>query len=363
MKYVDEFRNKALIDKLAGGIREAVDPSRTYNFMEVCGTHTMNIFRFALKDILPKNINLISGPGCPVCVTPNEFIDKAIWLANQDGVIVATFGDMFRVPGSRSSLEKERARGARIEMVYSSIDALSLAKRNADKEVIFLGIGFETTVPTVAQSILIAKKEKIKNYSVLCGHKTMPEVLMLLAGDKEVNIDGFLLPGHVSAIIGARPYDFLAKKFGKRCVIAGFEPVDILQAILMLIKQEKPVVDIQYTRIINRIGNKLAQATIDKVFENCPSAWRGFGIIKKSGLCIKKEYSRFDAGSKFKPNIAEPKDNKQCFCAYILKGTKIPPDCRLFGKVCTLENPVGACMVSSEGTCAAYYRYRSQRDG
>ncbi|MCX5686773.1 MAG: hydrogenase formation protein HypD, partial [Candidatus Omnitrophica bacterium] len=338
MKYVDEFRNKTLIDKLAEEIRRAVDPRRTYNFMEVCGTHTMNIFRFGLKDILPKNIRLISGPGCPVCVTPNEFIDKAIWLANRDGVIIATFGDMFRVPGSRSSLEKEKAHGVRIKMVYSSVDALSLAKKNQNKEVVFLGIGFETTVPTVAQSILIAKKEKIKNYSVLCGHKTMPEALKTLAEDKLVNIDGFLLPGHVSAIIGSKPYEFLAKKFGKRCVIAGFEPVDILQAIYMLIRQNTPKVDIQYTRIINKSGNALAQKTTGKVFKKIRSMWRGIGIIEGSGLKIRDEFSEFDAESKFNPKAELPIEDKGCFCGQILRGIKTPLDCRFFGRVCKPEN-------------------------
>jgi len=357
MKYVDEFRDKTLIDKLAGEIRAAVEPDRAYNFMEVCGTHTMNIFRFGLKDILPKNIRLISGPGCPVCVTPNEFIDKAVWLANRDGVIIATFGDMFKVPGSRSSLEREKALGAHIKMVYSSIDALSLAKRSADKEVVFLGIGFETTAPTVAQSILTAKKEKVNNYSVLCGHKTMPEALKVLAEDKSVNIDGFLLPGHVSAIIGRKPYEFLAGRFGKRCVIAGFEPVDILQAILMLIRQKAPKVDIQYTRIINKSGNTLAQKTTGKVFEKIKSMWRGIGIIEGSGLKIRDEFSEFDAESKFNPKAELPREDKGCFCGQILRGLKTPLDCRLFGKICKPEHPVGACMVSSEGTCAAYYRY------
>ncbi|MFA6141881.1 MAG: hydrogenase formation protein HypD [Candidatus Omnitrophota bacterium] len=358
MKYVDEFRDRHIIDKLAGEIRAAVDPLRTYNFMEVCGTHTMNIFRFGLKDILPKNIRLISGPGCPVCVTPNEFIDKAISLADRDDVIIATFGDMFKVPGSRSSLEKEKAKGAQIRMVYSSIDALSLAKKNVDKEVVFLGIGFETTTPTVAQSILIAKEEKIDNYSVLCGHKTMPEALKILAQDKDVKVDGFLLPGHVSAIIGSRPYGFLAKEFGKRCVIAGFEPIDILQSVLMLIRQKTPKIDIQYTRIIDKSGNGLAQQKAKKVFIKIGSSWRGIGIIERSGLKIRKEFSKFDAERKFNPKIEKPREDKGCFCGQILRGMKTPLDCRLFGKICTPENPVGACMVSSEGACAAYYKYK-----
>ena len=356
MKYIDEFRDRRLIDKVAGEIRRTVDADRTYNFMEVCGTHTMAIFRFGLRDILPGNINLISGPGCPVCVTPNEFIDKAISLGRRRDVIIATFGDMLKVPGSRSSLEKERARGASIKIVYSSIDALDLAKRRPDKEVVFLGIGFETTAPTVAQSIRAAKKKNIKNYSVLCGHKTMPEALKVLTEERGLRIDGFLLPGHVSAIIGTGPYEFLAKR-GKRCVVTGFEPLDILQAILMLLKQDAPKVEIQYTRIINRTGNILARKGMEKVFEKCPSVWRGIGEINGSGLKIRRGFSEFDAALKFKPKIGKPRENKACICGDVIKGARTPLECKLFGKACDPEHPVGACMVSSEGTCAAYYKY------
>jgi len=357
MKYVDEFRDKRLIGRLTDEIRRVVDPGRIYNIMEVCGTHTMSIFRFGLKDILPENIRLISGPGCPVCVTPNEFIDKAIAIANMKDVIVATFGDMLKVPGSRSSLEKEKANGSDIRMVYSSLDALEIPRKYPKKEVVLLGIGFETTAPTVAQSILIAKKEGLNNYSVLSGHKTMPEVLEVLTCDKSIKVNAFLLPGHVSAIIGAKPYEFLSKVYKKNCVISGFEPIDILQSILMIIRQLKPKVEIQYDRIIEKNGNPLARNSIDKVFERSSSIWRGIGCVKKSGLRIRKAYKEFDAESRFKPKIKEPKDNKRCFCGYILKGLKTPHDCPLFAGTCTPENPVGACMVSSEGTCAAYYRY------
>ena len=359
MKYIDEFRDRRLIDKMARQIRDTVDDGRAYNFMEVCGTHTMAIFRFGLRDILPGNINLISGPGCPVCVTPNEFIDKAIALARRKEIIIATFGDLFKVPGSRSSLEKERSRGRVIKMVYSSIDALELAKKYTDKEVVFLGVGFETTAPTVAQSIIAARKARIKNYSVLCGHKTMPEALKALTEDPGLVIDGFLLPGHVSAIIGVKPYGFLPRRL-KRCVITGFEPLDILQAILMLLKQKSPKVEIQYTRIINKNGNAIARRAMMKVFEKAHSAWRGIGEIKDSGLNIKKEFSNFDAESKFKPKIAPVKVNKACICGDVIKGVKTPLDCRLFGRMCNPERPVGACMVASEGTCAAYYKYRVQ---
>ena len=356
MKYIDEFRDRRLIDKVAKEIRFAADTSRVYNFMEVCGTHTMAIFRFGLRNILPENINLISGPGCPVCVTPNEFIDKAIVLARRKNIIIATFGDMLKVPGSRSSLENERAGGASVKIVYSSIDALQLAKRHKDKEVVFLGIGFETTAPTVAQSILAARRERISNYSVLCGHKTMPEALKALTEEPKLKIDGFLLPGHVSAIIGAKPYGFLVRR-GKHCVITGFEPLDILQAILMLVRQRPPKVEIQYTRVISKGGNALAKKSIAKVFTETSSLWRGIGEIRKSGLKIRKGFSEFDAGLKFKPKAGRPEENRACICGDVIKGISEPPECPLFGRVCNPEHPVGACMVSSEGTCAAYYRY------
>ena len=362
MKYIDEFRDRRLIDKVAGEIRGEADTVRTYNFMEVCGTHTMSIFRFGLRDILPGNINLISGPGCPVCVTPNEFIDKAIALARRENIVIATFGDMFKVPGSYSSLEKEKALGAAIRMVYSSMDALELARKTPGKEVVFLGIGFETTAPTVAQSIIAAKKSGIKNYSVLCGHKTMPEALKVLTNEPKLKIDGFLLPGHVSAIIGVEPYEFLIAR-GKRCVVTGFEPLDILQAIWMLLKQEKPKVEIQYTRIINKKGNKLAIKSMDKVFSPCDSTWRGIGRIKGSGLKIRREFSAYDAELKFHPVIPAPRVNKACICGEVIKGIKTPFQCRLFAKACTPEHPVGACMVSSEGACAAYYKYRGKAQG
>jgi hydrogenase expression/formation protein HypD len=357
MKYVDEFRDRKLIDNVAEEIRRAVEPGRAYNIMEVCGTHTMSIFRFGLKDILPSNIKLISGPGCPVCVTPNEYIDKAIAIAKKKGVILATFGDMLKVPGSRSSLEKEKAAGADIRIVYSSLDALDLARKHSNKEIVFLGIGFETTAPTVAQSILIAKREGLSNYSVLSGHKTMPEVMKALTSDKLIKVDAFLLPGHVSAIIGMHPYEFLSKTYKKNCVISGFEPIDILQSILMIVKQVKPKVEIQYGRIIERSGNLLARKSIDKVFEKSSSEWRGIGRVKNSGLNIRKTYREFDAGLKFHPVIETPKENTRCFCGYILKGLKTPYDCPSFARTCTPEKPVGACMVSSEGTCAAYYKY------
>jgi len=274
-------------------------------------------------------------------------------------VIIATFGDMFKVPGSYSSLEKERAQGGLIRMVYSSIDALEIAKKNPAKEVVFLGIGFETTAPTVAMSILIAKREGIRNYSVLCGHKTMPEVLKVLVSDRRIGIDGFLLPGHVSTVTGARVYRFLSKTYKKKCVISGFEPLDILQSILMIVTQKTPSVEVQYTRIINVDGNELARKSIEKVFYKARSAWRGIGVVKNSGLKIKNSYRSYDAEYRFVVKVPPPKGNKACICGDVLKGIKTPLDCPLYAKRCNPGKPVGSCMVSSEGTCAAYYRYNT----
>ena len=364
MKYIDEFRDKKLIDRAAIRIREAAgDMSRTCAIMEVCGTHTMSIFRFGLRDILPASIRLISGPGCPVCVTPNSFLDKAIALANMKGVVVATFGDMMRVPGSRSSLSEEKAKLADIRVVYSSTDALEIARKNPRKEVVFLGVGFETTVPTVASSIIAAKKEGIANYSVLSAHKTMPEVLAALVKAKDLKVDGFILPGHVSVVIGSKPYEFLSLKFGKRCAVAGFEPLDILEAILMIITQKTPKVDVEYARLISRCGNVAAQKGIEKVFAKADSEWRGIGSVKNSGLKIRKAFADFDAEKKFDIKIKPAKENSSCACGDVLKGVKTPLECRLFGRMCTPEHPVGACMVSSEGTCAAYYKYRVKGNG
>ena len=357
MKYIDEFRDKKLIDRLALRIRAAVDRGYTYKFMEVCGTHTMAIFRFSLRDLMPKNIKLISGPGCPVCVTSNDYLDRAIAIAKLPNVIITTFGDMLRVPASRSSLEKEKAGGRMIKIVYSTDDALEIARLNPAKEIVFLGVGFETTVPTVAASIITASREGIDNYSVLSAHKTMPGVLEALVKDRSIQVDGFLLPGHVSAIIGSKPYDFLTKKYDTGSVVTGFEPTDILEAILMLIEQKKPKVEIQYKRFIRSGGNPVARKMTDKVFIQSSAVWRGIGKIKDSGLSIRREFSNFDAALKFDVKAVRSRENKACICGQVLKGIKTPPECGLFGKLCHPENPVGSCMVSSEGTCAAYYKY------
>ena len=357
MKYIDEFRSLALTKKLAGQIRSAVDERREYRYMEVCGTHTTAIFRFGLRDLLPSNIKLLSGPGCPVCVTPNGYLDHAIEIAKLPGVIITTFGDMIRVPGSRSSLEKEKAAGRAIKAVYSTDDALDIARKNPKREVVFLGVGFETTVPTVAASILEAKKEGIANYSVLSAHKTMPEALEFIAAGCDDRIDGFLLPGHVTAIIGTKPYKFLSKKYGIGAVVAGFEPVDMLQAILILLRQSSPKVEVQYRRVVEPTGNPLARRIVSRVFEESSSEWRGIGIVRRSGLKIRGGYSDFDASVKFKVKLPRVVENKACMCGMVLKGLKAPDECGLFGNRCAPENPAGACMVSSEGACAAYYKY------
>ncbi len=357
MKYIDEFRDRALVSRLISRIHSVADKTREYRYMEVCGTHTMAIFRYGLRDLLPHNIRLISGPGCPVCVTPIGYLDRAIAIAGLPKVIITTFGDMLRVPGSSSNLEKERAGGKRVKVVYSTDDALDIAKRNPDKEVVFLGVGFETTVPTVAASISSAGKQGMNNYSVLCAHKTMPEALGAIIARGDTHIDGFLLPGHVSAITGMKPYEFLATRYNTGCVAAGFEPVDILQAILMLMEQKRPVVEVQYKRIVDPLGNRLARRMIEKVFEKSSSVWRGMGELKNSGLKIRKEFSEFDASLKFRVRTVREREDKACICPSVLKGIKTPADCRLFGKRCTPANPVGSCMVSAEGTCAAYYKY------
>lgn len=358
MKYVDEFRNRGPVQNLIKEITER-SAENSMSFMEVCGTHTMAIARHGLRNLLPKNISLISGPGCPVCVTPNSTVDHAIALAGQSDVIVATFGDMLKVPGSKSSLDAEHARGGDVRVVASTLEALDLAESHLDKKVVFLGVGFETTVPTIAASLIIAKQKCLKNYFVLAAHKTMPEAMAALStGD--VAIDGYLCPGHVSAITGSSIYEFLAEKFNISCVIGGFEPLDILQSISMLVTQvaeKKPRVVIQYSRVVKPEGNPIAQKTIDQVFEPCDSYWRGIGVIPGSGLKIRSEFSQWDAEIQLPVPLEPAEEPSGCLCGQILQGKVKPPECGHFGKGCTPGNPIGPCMVSSEGTCAAYFRY------
>ncbi|GAB4376376.1 MAG: hydrogenase formation protein HypD [Calditrichia bacterium] len=360
MKYLEEFRNKEIVKNLVARIQAEAGEIPAVKFMEVCGTHTMSIARFGIRRLLPENIDLISGPGCPVCVTPNRYLDQAIALSRLPGVTLTTFGDMIRVPGSSTSLEKEKATGRDIRVVYSPTDALQIAEQLPEREVIFLGVGFETTVPTIAAAILIAHRKKLKNFSVLCAHKTIPGPMELLASGNEVQLDGFICPAHVTAIIGAKSYRSLAEKFGKACVVTGFEPVDIVQGVLLLMQQIKSgqiTVQNQYSRVATEEGNPAAQQVIREVFEPCDAEWRGLGMIPQSGLKINERYREFDAEQRFQVEVEPTREHRSCICGLVMKGVKKPFDCKLFGKVCTPENPVGACMVSSEGTCAAYYKY------
>ena len=357
LKYIDEYRNKEIAQNILWQIKSI--SQKKINLMEVCGTHTVSIFRNGIRKILPQNINLISGPGCPVCVTPIQYIDEIIAFSRKDNFIITTFGDMIRVPGSNSTLEKEKANGSDIRIVYSTLDALKIAYDNPFKNVVFMGVGFETTSPTIASAILQAEERKIKNFFVLSVAKIIPPAMKVLLESKEINIDGFICPGHVSAIIGSKPYSFIASQYNIPCVISGFEPLDILQTIFMLVKQiekNKAKVEIQYKRIVKPEGNKIALEKINRVFKIVDSEWRGMGKIPLSGLEIRDKYEQFNA-RKFSISVERPKEISGCRCGEVLRGIIIPPECPLFGKICTPEDPKGACMVSSEGTCAAYYKY------
>jgi hydrogenase expression/formation protein HypD len=342
------------IEELAGAL------GRELNLMEVCGTHTMVAFRSGLRQLLPAAVRLISGPGCPVCVTDTSYIDAAIELARRPGVVVATFGDLVRVPGSDSSLEQERAAGANVRIVYSPTDALVLAKECPSKKVVFLGVGFETTAPAVARSICAAARQGIGNYFVLCAHKTMPRAMEALVKDHAVNIDGFICPGHVSVITGAGVYRFLAERYHIPCVVSGFEAWDMLKSIAMLLQQladGRAEVEVEYSRSVTEHGNAAAQRLISEVFEPCDASWRGLGTIAGSGLAIRERYAGFDAARALGVNFAAARIHPQCRCGDVLRGVASPPQCKLFGRACTPLRPVGPCMVSSEGACAAYYKY------
>lgn len=331
-----------------------------FTIMEICGTHTVAIAKNALRELLPDTVRLISGPGCPVCVTDNSDIDRFLYLAAQPNVITATFGDMIRVPGTEKNLQTLRAEGADVRVVYSTQEALKLARENPSKEVVFLGVGFETTVPTVAVSLNSAKKEELKNYSVLSLHKVVPPVLKLLAEDEKLVVDAFLDPGHVCAIIGIEPIQFMAEDYGKPGVVTGFEALDILEAIAMLLRQRaegRSEIEIQYNRVVKSEGNIHAQEMISRVFEPVDASWRGIGQIPSSGLGIREEFAAWDAARKFSLPIFHSKETPGCRCGEVLKGLIYPTQCPLFARHCTPMKPVGPCMVSSEGSCAAYYRY------
>ncbi|WP_243375378.1 hydrogenase formation protein HypD [Geotalea sp. SG265] len=361
MNYRDEYRDRELVQGLADRIGHLADRAgRTMTFMEVCGTHTMAIYQYGIRSLLPPGVRLISGPGCPVCVTPNEYIDRAVAYCRLPETIVATFGDMMRVPGSSSSLMAERAQGADVRIVYSSLDAVALAMKNPGKRVIFLGIGFETTAPTVAGSILAAEEKKVGNYFVLAAHKTIPIPMQLLSADPETAIDGYLCPAHVSAIIGGAAYRSLAEGHGVPCVITGFEPADIMRGVEMLVRQVvegESLVENEYSRVVQWDGNRKAREVLERVFVPCNATWRGIGAIPGSGLAINERYACYDAERALPVTAEEPREHPGCRCGDILRGKITPFDCPLFAVACTPESPVGACMVSSEGTCAAAFKY------
>jgi hydrogenase expression/formation protein HypD len=363
MRYIDEFRNINLIKKVLNRLKE-ITPKVNINIMEVCGTHTQSFCRFGLGKLIPHNINLISGPGCPVCVSPQEFIDNAIKLAKDKQNIILTFGDMLRIPGSRSTLEKQRAEHGNVRVVYSGFESIAVARSNPDKKVIFLAVGFETTAPTIALSILAAQKQNIRNLFFYSSLKLIPPAMEYLLKDERLNLQGFLCPGHVSTIIGVKPYAFIPQKYRIGCCITGFEPLDILEGIYLIVRQivnKKPELENQYLRVVTSSGNIKARNIMHKVFKIKDSAWRGLGIIPKSGLKINNEFSGFDAEKNFsishRPQATGQK-SQECRCADILKGLISPLGCPLFSRVCRPDNPIGPCMVSSEGACNAYYRYK-----
>ncbi|MFH1243886.1 MAG: hydrogenase formation protein HypD [Pseudomonadota bacterium] len=361
MKYIDEYRDGTVSRGLSLKIKEA--SKKPVRLMEICGTHTMSIFKHGLRSLLPETIDLVSGPGCPVCVTAMEEIDKSVKLARTPGVIVATFGDMLRVPGTASSLDEEKAKGADVRVVYSTLDALKIAGDATPREVVFLGIGFETTAPTVATAIKTARKNQWFNFSVLSAHKLLPPAMEALLSGGDLDIDGFICPGHVTTIIGTSAYEEIASRYHIPCVVVGFEPIDILQGILMLVEQieaGRADVEIQYVRGASPEGNPGALRVMREVFEPCDSPWRGLGKIPGSGLAIRDSFSTLDAKTRFDLDVPPAKEPPGCRCAEILRGTARPPDCQLFRRTCSPRNPVGACMVSSEGTCAAYFKYHNE---
>jgi hydrogenase expression/formation protein HypD len=365
MRYVDEFRDPELITKAAEEIRRLAEPERHYRIMEVCGGHTHAIYRFGLKDILPDNIELIHGPGCPVCVLPMGRIDDGLDIARKNDVIFAAFGDMMRVPGAHGSPFEHKARGTDVRIVYSPADALQIARRNPDRHVIFFAIGFETTAPSTALTLMRAKREDIHNFSVFCNHVTIVPAIRAILDSPDMRLDGFIGPGHVSTVIGCRPYEWIARAEGKPVVTSGFEPLDLLQSIVMLLRQLRAgeaKVENQYKRVVPWEGNRAALKAMAEVFELRPHfEWRGLGFISQSALRIRKEYAEWDSEQRFDVLETRVADPKAAQCGEVLKGVLKPAQCKLFGKECTPEHPIGALMVSSEGSCAAYYNYEYRK--
>jgi hydrogenase expression/formation protein HypD len=365
MKYVDEFRRPELIKKTAEEIRRLSDPHRHYRIMEVCGGHTHAIYRFGLKDVLPANIELIHGPGCPVCVLPMGRIDDGLSIAAKPGVMFAAFGDMMRVPGTQGSPLEHKARGMDVRIVYSPSDAIKLARANPEKHVMFFAIGFETTAPSTALTLQRARKESIHNFSVFSNHVTIIPAIRAILDSPDMRLDGFIGPGHVSTVIGCRPYEWIAKNEKKPIVVSGFEPLDLLQSILMLLRQldaGTAKVENQYKRVVPWEGNRAALRAMAEVFQLRPYfEWRGLGFISQSALRLREEYAEWDAERRFDVPGIRVTDPKAAQCGEVLKGVLQPAQCKLFGKECTPEHPVGALMVSSEGSCAAYYSYEHRK--
>jgi hydrogenase expression/formation protein HypD len=358
MKYLDEFRDKELARPLVAELKKSV--TKPLRVMEICGSHTMAIFRNGLRSILPEGYTLISGPGCPVCVTSASHMDAFIAMAERPGVRVAIFGDLFRVPGTHGSLANASSRGAKVDIVYSPMDALDLALLHPEDMVAFLGVGFETTTPGIAATILTARNRNIKNFTVFSTQKVMPPPLMALLDDPSLKIDGLLCPGHVSSIIGARAYQPLVDKYHLACVVAGFETTDLLNGLILLARQVgqgQAKVENTYQRAVNWEGNLRAARMVDEIFESVDMEWRGLGTIPGSGHAIRKKYAEFDAEERLDITLPEAQEAKGCRCGEILKGISIPTECPLFNTRCTPRNPIGPCMVSSEGTCAAYQKY------
>jgi len=373
MKYIEEFRDPVLAKNLSQSIVQEADPDRTYHLMEFCGGHTHAIARYGVEDLLPKNVHMIHGPGCPVCVLPVGRVDEAVALATQHDVILCTYADLMRVPGSQyESLIKARSQGADVRMVYSTLDALKIAEDNPDRDVVFFAIGFETTTPPTAAAIKQAKVKRLKNFSVYCNHVLTPAAMRAIlgaysdAGAPNVIIDGFVGPAHVSAVIGTQPYEEFTRDYKKPVVIAGFEPLDVMQAVLQLIRQVNEGwadVENEYARAVTAQGNVKAQAMMNEVFEVRDAfEWRGLGSVPLSALKLRAAYSDFDAELRFAVQVAPPVEHKSCACGNILRGEKVPAECKLFGTVCTPDNPMGACMVSSEGACAAHWSYGRFRE-